>query len=916
MKKKLLLPIFFAFIAFIWWAIEDILHECRIRLEQYGVEVTHCSFVYPYIKFKVLRYNDWHAYDVNVNIAKVFSLGSLSIKKLVYKRSNSEIDLGENDFIFNDIKKILSILQKYFQDHYNSVMFPKSILIKHFAINDKVIKNLEIHNIDHKNIDAYGELEYGDVKIFGEDVIRDKVSFQIKISKDLSTKIIVKSAGNILHLFGSVRTIADNEVKFLGSLQYNLYGNIDYDLDFNFSGRFLNVVLDSKYGHLETKAFFSNTKLLEGCYTNKSYAHPVYYEVYTQSSIPNSSSSAISYIKSFEDSKLFMYFGETELFVGINTLNRLFNVNFKNSNNGNIKLLLNNEKISIFADIFDTKVKFTGNLDFEKNLVSSDDVLAEYKGEKLKFFDVTLRYVDDSVIFKSSKVSMGSDNSKSFSLDLSVDNSLKVAAKLHTDRFKYHNYLIKGGLDLFYSNDNLFLKADLKSDNGFSLKVYGEDTLKLDFAFKNNTLSFFMPQSLSLKDLNKDFSPKNYTLNAEIDLKDFGSIISSGIGKVDLECKDSKVSGKIVVNNLNILDYVHGVILKDINLLFKGLDGVLQCCDSTIKDLKGSKANFSGVIKIQNLLDWNIAIMLPIKNFCLVNGASLKLYGSGPLYVNGSFQRGLDITGDIVTDKADFNLLDLTPDYKKVVFRPIGKRFISTSTDSQLKDKIRFNITLKSDNLLIHNRTIYVPLHGKLYLVGNGKTSLKGKMSVIGDAYIMMFKKKLGVINGEVIFLEEYPFDAFFVLNASSEIEGVNLKIDIKKTVGDFEYKFYSVPYMTEDRLLAKILFNKDVEDLTPLDWVQIAYIVKSVDENSIFSDIDDVTQKIGIDELKIEQDGVNDSGTLKIGKNFKQGLSLSVENDMSTNVQKLRLIKKLNKLFSVDVSTNGEVGVVYKYKY
>jgi len=207
-------------------------------------------------------------------------------------------------------------------------------------------------------------------------------------------------------------------------------------------------------------------------------------------------------------------------------------------------------------------------------------------------------------------------------------------------------------------------------------------------------------------------------------------------------------------------------------------------------------------------------------------------------------------------------------------------------------------------------------LHGKLYLVGNGKTSLKGKMSVIGDAYIMMFKKKLGVINGEVIFLEEYPFDAFFVLNASSEIEGVNLKIDIKKTVGDFEYKFYSVPYMTEDRLLAKILFNKDVEDLTPLDWVQIAYIVKSVDENSIFSDIDDVTQKIGIDELKIEQDGVNDSGTLKIGKNFKQGLSLSVENDMSTNVQKLRLIKKLNKLFSVDVSTNGEVGVVYKYKY
>lgn len=921
MKKKIIFTSVIAIIVFIFWIVDDVKREVESALNKYGVEFSGCSFVYPYLKFETLQYGDLYAYDVKLNMCKFIKIDELSISSLkYYPRLSSNTDYArykiEKRKISDLYKKIVFVAAKYFNDFRFNYFAPKNITVKNIELENLLIKDVDI-SLDEKKINAYFAINNTDFSVAGTKILGTKTTVQLKFRSDLKTNIILRSDDNILNFVAQSTIVENGALKFFGDISINNYDKVNYEFFVDDEKETALLEFVSKFGKLRLNLNCNSPEMIVGEYSSE-FTNTCHFKLLTHNNeqvTGNNLGKIFAKIRSnLKDSELFIDYKDSHIKFVMNFIKDFFDLKFWDETN-NIAVVLNKKVVDVDADTQFGHAKAHANLNEDLNTLTFNKILISASNLSFKSSYAICKVQDSNFTFNIPKIKLNNTRSL-ISFILKINNNFNSDILCKVQNLNLYNNIISGILNVLINNENISINSNLKTDTGFKLLAKTKDFVTNFKLLKNKSfIDISIPKKITIENLSDIFLKENFLIKSHLNLTDFSNIISSGCVDIDLDLLDKNdIKGFIKANKINIKDYKRGVILKDISLNFTGRKGAFNCNKSQIFDIDDKKSSLTGSLIIRGLPDISLDAKLPIDNFCLVNGASLRLNCTGPLYVKGDLKSGFDITGNLVTDTADFNLLDMTNDYKNVVFN--HKNSPQLPENNFLKDKLRFNIELNSDNLLIHNKILYVPLTGKLFLVGNGMTSLKGNMEVLSNGYMMMFKKKLDIKVGKISFLEEYPFEAFFTLRATQIVSDIKLVIDINKTIGDFNYKFYSIPRMSEDKLLAKILFNKDVDELTPLDWVQIAYVLKSVDENSIFSDIDNITQKVGIDEIRIEQQNAKESGTIKIGKNLSKGLSLSVENDIDNNVQKVRLRKQLSKLFSFDITTDGEVGVLYKYKY
>lgn len=922
MKRKIIFTSVIAIIVFIFWIVDDVKREVESALNKYGIEFSGCSFVYPYLKFETLQYGDLYAYGVKLNMCKLVKIDELSISSLkYYPRPFSNTDYAkykiEKQKISDLYKKMVFVAAKYFNDFRFNYFTPKNITVKNIELENLLITDVDI-SLDEKKINAYCIINNTDFSVAGTKILGSKTSVQLKFRSDLKTNIILKSDDNILNFVAQSTIVENNTLKFFGDISLNNYDKVNYELFVNDVKETVLLKFVSEFGKLKLNLNCNSPEMIVGEYSSE-FTNTCYFKLLThndEKATGNNLEKIFAKIHSnLKDSEFFVDYKDSHMKFVMNFIKDFFDLKFCDETN-NIVVTINKKIVNADVDTQFVHAKAHANLNDDLNILTFNKILISTGDLNFKSSYAICKVQDSNFTFDIPKIKL--NNTKSLiSFILKINNNFNSYIACKIKNLDLYNNNISGILDVLINNEYISINSNLKTNTGFTILAKTKDFVTNFKLSKNKSfIDISIPKKITIENLMDIFLKENFVIKSHLNLVDFSTIISSGYVDIDLDLLDKNdIKGFIKADNINIKDYERGVILKDISLKFTGQKGVFKCSKSQIFDIDDKKSSLTGELIIRGLTDISLDAKLPIDNFCLVNGASLRLNCTGPLCVKGDLKSGFDITGNLVTDTADFNLLDMTNDYKNVVFNHKNKPQLQEQ-NNLLKNKLRFNIELNSDNLLIHNKILYVPLTGKLFLVGNGTTSLKGNMEVLSNGYMMMFKKKLDIKVGKISFLAEYPFEAFFTLRATQTISDIKLVIDVNKTIGDFNYKFYSIPKMNEDKLLAKILFNKDVDELTPLDWVQIAYVLKSVDENSIFSDIDSITQKVGIDEIRIEQQNAKESGTIKIGKNLSKGLSLSVESDIDNNVQKVRLRKQLSKLFSFDITTDGEVGVLYKYKY
>ncbi|MBF0445332.1 MAG: translocation/assembly module TamB domain-containing protein [Magnetococcales bacterium] len=293
-------------------------------------------------------------------------------------------------------------------------------------------------------------------------------------------------------------------------------------------------------------------------------------------------------------------------------------------------------------------------------------------------------------------------------------------------------------------------------------------------------------------------------------------------------------------------------LVRDTSLGWNGLSGTIKVSDLTIArqdDFQGKIEGVATLIKKrgQSIIEGNFSsqgvdIYLPESLAPQITSLSVREYGIKPNTISDDEMAVLEREGN--------TLLNLHIELPNRVFVR-GK-----GLESEWSGSLDIKGTLKSP-------TITGTLRIKMGIFQLLDQQFKLEDSVIQFTGASPPKPELdlrGVVNKESLIA---------ILRVTGPIDQPSLRLE-------------SVPPLPEDQILAKLLFGREGENLTPIQALKIAALIRQLRGGGV-DPMGRVRQAIGVDRLDITGDSVA-NGRLRVGKNVGDRLYVEVEQGVNVN--------------------------------
>jgi translocation and assembly module TamB len=191
---------------------------------------------------------------------------------------------------------------------------------------------------------------------------------------------------------------------------------------------------------------------------------------------------------------------------------------------------------------------------------------------------------------------------------------------------------------------------------------------------------------------------------------------------------------------------------------------------------------------------------------------------------------------------------------------------------------------LRFDDITFIGKIFEIHLRGNLSLsTYSGNGTLIGNLNLLGGK-LDLFGKRLNFTEGKVTFLPEFPYDPKATFKCQKNLGDIDVALEIKSSPGKgVSLNLSSTPNYSQDVILSKILFGKEIKYLSLGEAAQLANAVAGLKQNGYFFSVLNTFQSIGgIDNISFSGVNDNQSDTL-----FTNRQSASSKNDMNISAGK-----------------------------
>lgn len=357
-------------------------------------------------------------------------------------------------------------------------------------------------------------------------------------------------------------------------------------------------------------------------------------------------------------------------------------------------------------------------------------------------------------------------------------------------------------------------------------------------------------------------------------------------------------------------NYFIGIAVKDafVTAEATGHDLVIKKAVTTDGEKGSSEAR--GVFHLQKNLPF--ALEGTIKHFRVIRFDWLTGACSGPFTIDGNLDGAL-AKGKLTLDEADVTIPDQLP--SELPTLPII--FINEPEAFYKKFQygtpypFRYDLDVHGDHdLRMSGRGIEAELEGDIHMTGQNLDVIatgalhtkKGKFSFAGKDFI--------IHQGEILFSEQKSF-----LNITSTVEYPSLTVTVHFR-GDLrspQLIFESNPSMPTSSILARILFNKDVSELSAGQAIQLANTIVTLSGNSGPNVLESIRKNLGVDRLSFSAD---EEGTVsvQIGKYITRGVMISLT--QSTESSQVKVEVELKAGFVLEAETLEDNQGKFSFKW
>lgn len=382
------------------------------------------------------------------------------------------------------------------------------------------------------------------------------------------------------------------------------------------------------------------------------------------------------------------------------------------------------------------------------------------------------------------------------------------------------------------------------------------------------------------------------------------------------------IQGDVILEGGTVVNERYGIRLQNISANARFIGQRMELTSLTANDVGKGKMQGKGHVDWQadkelGELDFDITA----KNFEMIRHRQIEGKIDAALELEGNFQ-SLLLKGDI----------ELTPFAVSIAQSPVAgvpklnyefreedgtEEEVSQRLMPQLFLDLKINVDKQA---YVRGRGLEAELAGAVVLQGpvndleyKGEfKTVRGQFNVMGKRFVLDKGDVRFSNNALAIYVRGLYEERDF--KATAELRGTNDK---------FEVKLSSEPTMPEDELLARLIFGRSVEEMTPLQAIQLAQAVQTLRGGGGFDPVEKARDVLNVDTIKVDTDETEEGQTLSFGagKYITDKIYLELERSSDPVYPwQGNIMIELTPYISLESSTGGSTGgfaeILWKYDY
>ncbi len=395
------------------------------------------------------------------------------------------------------------------------------------------------------------------------------------------------------------------------------------------------------------------------------------------------------------------------------------------------------------------------------------------------------------------------------------------------------------------------------------------------------------------------------------------SLIAHGDVAIDLTLRGTwdnpQIIGDLVYDNGEIESLETGTLFRGIHMELEGEGNRLKIRSMVAHDAGRGDLSGTGWIEWNPEKHFPFQIVIETHRFTLLATDPLTANVNSALTISGNSQ-AISIQGHAeiaeahlaIPNKMPTQLPTLDVIYVNTIPTPKPeieevKKVIPIDWDVQIS---------ASDNFVIEGRGLVSEWRGTLHISGpqqspaySGRLKLvQGRFKIVGRTF--------DLTEGQIQIEGLEPKDINVNLKGDLELATITASILVNGTLDDTHLSFLSTPPMSTNQILSWILFNQDVNELTPFQACRLANTLVSLSGKYAGPKVfDQIKEGLGIDVFDITNCDIDSADlTFQIGKYISQGTFVGVRKSISGDFDSVLIQARLYRNFYLEADYGGSL--------
>jgi len=408
----------------------------------------------------------------------------------------------------------------------------------------------------------------------------------------------------------------------------------------------------------------------------------------------------------------------------------------------------------------------------------------------------------------------------------------------------------------------------------------------------------------------------------------------SGTASADIQASGSisnpVVNGTISTSGASVVDPLTNLRLNDLRVDAVLAGDRVELRTATAAFSRGGTINVNGSISTDAAAGFPADLSIRLNQARYTDGELVTATVEGAMNISGALTRDPLLSGNVRIERAeivvpeslgggaagiDVRHIDAPASVIQTLER--ARANDGTPVPGSRPSVMRLDLTVDAPaRIFIRGRGLDAEVGGSVRLTGpvtsvepvGGFRLIRGRLAILGQRIVLS--------EGTVTLTGDLDPDLNFT--ATSEANDINIILTVRGRVSDPKVGFSSDPTLPEDEVLSQLIFNRSIDELSPLQLAQLAVAASELAGGSNTSLLGSLRNATGLDELDVVTDKEGNLG-VRAGRYIQENIYLGVETGASGNAKatiNLDLTEHLRLKGSAGTDGDTGGGIFYEKDY